>query len=629
MADVVDDGDIVGATVAVVHDNETVLTEGYGMTEPGSDEAVDAGTLFRIGSVTKPVIWTAAMQLIEVGELDPHEDIRTYLDSVSIPGDEPITMAHLATHTPGFEERNQGLWIDDPDERRSLERVLDTEQPSRVRAPGEAVSYSNYGSALAGQVVAAVSQQPLDAYIRERIFEPLGMDTASVTQPAEPAAKSGYTAALGDPSEAPGLALELWPAGSMTASATDMGQFIQAHLVDATDDDRGLSPTVVERMRNRWFTHHSELDGLGFGWFEETHGDVRTLWHNGATPGSFYSHLVLVPDADFGLFVSYDTDAGAGAAGELIETIIEEHVSTPDPPDREPDGPLTRAEELTGTYRGLRVAETTHSKLFTTLQAGAVTVSIDGEYLRTDAGGASTRWVEREPLLFDEVDGYGALAFSPDTAQLYVGHQAFERGSRIDDLAVHRGLAAGSLLGIATGVIGPPLAARIRQFRGDNGDGAEVSANDSDPAETEAVADNTDPVDTAGEEHSQSTDGPGMEAASPPIGQRAHTWLDSPSRARQLALVAAGLVVTFVAGFVAGIILDPTLLSDPPIWYRLLLVLPPAAVLILGVSAFAAALTWHSGSWQRLPLIAYSMLFLATAVACWLLYYWNLFGTPG
>ncbi|ADJ17005.1 serine hydrolase domain-containing protein [Halalkalicoccus jeotgali] len=638
MANAVNNGDIVGATVTVVHSGETVLTKGYGQTEANGGESVGATMPFRIGSITKPVVWTAAMQLIEAGKIDPQEDIQAYLDSVSVPGNEPITMANLATHTAGFEERNQGLWVSSPDKRRSLPGVLKAEQPAQVRPPGETFSYSNYGSALAGQVIAEVTGQKLGVYIREHIFEPLEMDTASIAQPADPSAIQGYTALAGSPTVAPGLALELWPAGSMTASAVDMSRFMRAHLANAETGERGLSLDVVTRMREQWFTHHPAVDGVGFGWIETAYGNVQTLWHNGAIPGSFYSHLVLVPDADLGLFVSYNTDTGAEAAGELINAFLNESVGLNEPPERKPSGRPDHADELTGTYRGLRIAETSHSKLFTTLQAGEINVAVEGDQLITKAGGGSTRWIERDPLVFDKVDGHETLAFSEDISQLYLGYQAFERRSWSESLALHGALGAGSILGILAGTVGPPLAARVRQFCSSNSVDATAPKGDSKPAGGMSADSTTNAAFSRTEGESDtaansadiiSTDDSLAKAGERSMSNRLLAWLASPEAACRMIGTAAGLSVVFVIGLGVGLAVDPTLFSNPPLWYRLLLVLPPLATLITAVSVGSAIVTWRAGSWRPRTLITYCTLTMSTAVSCWLLYYWNLFGIPG
>lgn len=102
---------VPGIAVAVVKDGEVLFAKGYGHGDLEAGQAVDpAYTLFRAGSNTKVLVWTAVMQLVEAGELDLHRDINEYLD-FQIPGQlhsgaqaPPITLHHLLTHTAGFEE---------------------------------------------------------------------------------------------------------------------------------------------------------------------------------------------------------------------------------------------------------------------------------------------------------------------------------------------------------------------------------------------------------------------------------------------------------------------------------------------------------------------------------------------
>lgn len=649
MDETVGNGAVVGATASVVRGDETVLANGYGETHVDDGDAVDGETLFRVGSLSKPIVWTAAMQLIDSGQIDPNEDIETYLDAVSIVDtyDDPITMAHLATHTAGFEPRNQGVWVSDPDDVRSLPDVLDDEQPTRVRPPGELVSYSNYGAALAGQVIADVASQSLADYIQTNIFEPLRMTTATFEQPRPNEGAAGYTAALGTPTPVPDRHIEIWPAGSLTASATDMSRFMRATLAGGgLDGEQALSADGVERMHDQWFTHHPALDGLGFGWIEDTRGDVRTLWHNGSIPGSFYSHLLLVPDADIGLFLAYNTDAGASAATDFIDEFVTEYLSPEQPSRLEPSGQPDRADDLEGSYRGLRVSETTHSRLFTTLQAGDVTVSVnDDGYLVTEAGGGPTRWVEREPLVFDRAEGDETLAFDSmgnDVSNLYVGWQAFSRQSWHESLSLHGALGAGSALGMLSGVVGWPALRGWRRFResdeqaADASDQVDTDGSSEGEASAEAVVADVregDMADKQREAASDSSSRDGLGSNSTP-GSRDHgsgsgtlfETVVSPRVARWTIGGSALTIIAFVLGAGAGLVFDPNLLSDPPLWYRLLLLLPVLATIGTVVSIVSAILAWRDDEWTRRALLHFGIVTVATGIACWQLFYWNLYG---
>src|SRR3989304_5724684 len=107
---------IPGATVSVVKDGELFFSKGYGFADLETQRPVTADQpLFGIGSASKLFVWTAVMQLAEQGKVDLNADINTYLKDFQVPAtyDQPITLAHLLTHTAGFEERYERMFITD------------------------------------------------------------------------------------------------------------------------------------------------------------------------------------------------------------------------------------------------------------------------------------------------------------------------------------------------------------------------------------------------------------------------------------------------------------------------------------------------------------------------------------
>src|SRR5258708_18767543 len=102
--------------------------------------------MFRIASITKLFTWTAVMQLMEEGKLDLNADVNTYLKDLKIPAtfEQPITLKHLLTHTPGFEDLVLGLFAHKPEEVGPLVEMLRAQMPVRVRPPGIVASYSNH-----------------------------------------------------------------------------------------------------------------------------------------------------------------------------------------------------------------------------------------------------------------------------------------------------------------------------------------------------------------------------------------------------------------------------------------------------------------------------------------------------
>ncbi len=106
----------VGGVVSIVENGQIVLAKGYGEDDRARHRAVEARrTLFRVGSVSKLFVWTAVMQLVERGKVDLDADVNRYLEGVEVPATfkEPVTLAHLMTHTAGFEDHVLGLFAHD------------------------------------------------------------------------------------------------------------------------------------------------------------------------------------------------------------------------------------------------------------------------------------------------------------------------------------------------------------------------------------------------------------------------------------------------------------------------------------------------------------------------------------
>lgn len=229
---------IAGAAVAVVEDGRLLLARGYGQADIENDVPVDPDrTVFRVGSVGKLFTWTAVMQLVEAGRLDLGADVNAYLD-FRIPATypQPITLAHLMTHTSGFEDMLLESVVSDAGDLVSEREWLTAHMAARVRPPGDSAGYSNYNAMLAGYIVARVAGQPYADYVQTHIFDPLGMAHSTVQSRMPPdlraSASVGYTFVGGAFQPFPDYTPQpaLLPSGGHRASVTDMARFMIAHL---------------------------------------------------------------------------------------------------------------------------------------------------------------------------------------------------------------------------------------------------------------------------------------------------------------------------------------------------------------------------------------------------------------
>lgn len=415
--------DIAGATVSVVKDGLLLFTKGYGYADVEKQKPVSASeTLFRPGSISKLFTWTAIMQLYEQGKLDLDKDINDYLD-YKIPEafGKPITLKNVMTHTPGFEEQVKDLFSVtqlSPD----LGQYLKAHIPRRIYPPGTVPAYSNYATAVAGYIVERVSGRPFEEYVAENILKPLSMNHSTFAQPLPEnlaaAISNGYR--LGsDPAE-PFEVINPYPAGSLSSTATDLAQFMMAHLQEGQlGNARILKPETARLMHSRLFALDDAANAMCYGFYEESRNGHRIIGHGGDTV-YFHSDLHLVLDQKVGFFVSYNS-AGRGASSgrlNLWHAFLDRYYPYV-PPAATSATAKDDAKAASGTYTLSRRSESSFLK--TASLIGQVTVSAvgDGDIETpqlTTANGKPKRWQAVGPMTFVERGGQDKLIFKPDAA---------------------------------------------------------------------------------------------------------------------------------------------------------------------------------------------------------------------
>jgi CubicO group peptidase (beta-lactamase class C family) len=416
------DTHIAGATVAVVRDGQVLLTRGYGLANVATRQPVDGDrTLFRIGSISKLFTWTAVMQLVEEGKLDLDADVNRYLD-FTIPATfaQPITLRHLLTHTPGFEEDPRDLFTTDTTRVAAMQAWLPAHMPARVRPPGTFSAYSNYGTALAGYIVQRVAGKSYDEVLETRIFGPLGMTHTSARQPLpgplRPQMSQGFAWENGRFTAKPWeIVTGAAPAGSMSSPAGDMARFMLAHLGGgAYNGARILKDSTTAAMHTRAFTHDPRLPGFALGFYEQDSHGLHIIGHGGDTQW-FHSILWLIPAEGLGVFMSTNTNVGGSISFAPFREAFLDHYYPTAPRPRIALNPA-QAARIAGTYLFNRTNYTTWLKVTGLLEPLTVSVGDSGT-LRANLGmGDPMTLVPVDTLLFQDPVGGGLVSFRADAS---------------------------------------------------------------------------------------------------------------------------------------------------------------------------------------------------------------------
>jgi CubicO group peptidase (beta-lactamase class C family) len=414
-------GDIAGAVVAIVKDGKVLTERGYGFSDVEKRTPVDPKrTLFRPGSVSKLVTWTAVMQLVEQGKINLDADINQYLDfTIPARDGKPVTMRNLMQHTGGFEEQAKGIISEDP-HAPGFEALLKQWVPDRVFAPGTTPAYSNYGASLAGYIVQRLSGESFDSYVEKHIFAPLDMPLSSFRQPLPanlaPLMSKGYPRASKDAKayEIIGPA----PAGSLASPAEDMAHFMIAHLQGGEyQGQRILSAATAEQMHNSPLTVVPPLNRMELGFFETNINGREVIAHLGDTD-MFHTSLHLFLKDGVGFYVSFNSPGKEGAAQNLRGALFQDFADRYLPgkvPESRIDARTTAAHAglLKGSWVNSRGSQTSFLAVLDLFGQTQLGVNDSGELVTPPfpgLNGEPRHWIEYAPFVWRDRDSHERLA---------------------------------------------------------------------------------------------------------------------------------------------------------------------------------------------------------------------------
>ena len=274
---------IPGVALAVVKDGSILTARGYGLANVEHKVPVRRDTVFQSGSVAKPFVATALLQLVDEGRLSLDAPIDTFFT----PAPEAwkrITVRHLLSHTSGLHD-----YPDDFDLRHDYtedELLAIIKAAPLAFAPGTRFLYSNLGYVALGLLIHEVTGRFYGDVLVERVFAPLGMKTARVISEADivPNRAGGYQRLVGGV-----LKNQEWVAPPVNTTADGS---LYLTLDDLLKWDAALAegrPLGRKGLERAWTP--TRLDGgrsaapYGLGWFTVRPRGRRVVFHGGAWQG--------------------------------------------------------------------------------------------------------------------------------------------------------------------------------------------------------------------------------------------------------------------------------------------------------------------------------------------------------
>src|ERR1700722_19703650 len=304
---------VPGLSIAVIRGGKTVWVDSFGVRNAETKKPVTADTMFNVGSLSKPVFAYSVLKLVDAGKLKLDEPLAPYLPKESTEGDprfQQITARIVLSHRTGFPN-----WPGDG-------------KPLTIHfTPGERFSYSGSGMVFLQKAVEKITGKPLNDYMQEAVFGPLGMRHSSYVR--NPAFESQV--AVGH--DVGGAPVDLFKADQANAAASlETTAEDYAIFLDAVLQSKGLQPATVRDMETAQIavdtgcsncvegTPSGKLSsaifwGLGFGMEKTADGD--SLWHWGDN-GVFKAFFVVRPATKSGVVYMTNGENGLSIGRQIL-----------------------------------------------------------------------------------------------------------------------------------------------------------------------------------------------------------------------------------------------------------------------------------------------------------------------
>ena len=324
---------VPGIGVAVVLEGEPVWSAGFGMADLEDFAPVTSSTLFRLGSISKPITATAILQLWERGKLDLDAPVQKYCPA--FPQKEwPITARELLAHLGGIRHYHPDGQGDIPED--SARHFASMEESLHIFAadplvakPGTKFNYSTYGYTLVGCVLEGAASQKYVDYVRDNVFGPAGMEHTQADDffAVVPHRTRWYHKDKSGAVRNAGVLDSSYkvPGGGLISSADDMARFEAAILADKL---------VKRATRDLMWTPEKTTDGkstgYALGWGISDKLGVLMAAHTGGQQGTSTAFAV-VPDRLAGVVVLANMDGvDAGRlADDILKLVVDLQDTTP------------------------------------------------------------------------------------------------------------------------------------------------------------------------------------------------------------------------------------------------------------------------------------------------------------
>ena len=306
---------VPGIAIAVIADGKVKVLQAYGVKKAGGKDFINTDTTFRLASCSKTIAGTTAGVLVNDGLMNWDTPVVSVLPNVEFSNPRygnQLTLRNILSQSSGLPTHSGDNYIEDGLPFDSVVEKL--KAVNFVCPPGKCYAYQNVSFSLFDSMVRKKTGKPYEQYVQEKLFNPLGMQTASFGMaglkahnnfalPHVATRKGWYTEVITE------NYYRMYPAAGANASITDMARWVLAQM---GHNPEVLSPSVLNAVHDKVTkntaaqSHYGAQEGVtdthyGIGWrVFDYRGDKNFLHHGGYVLG-FQSQMVFNPELQIGM----------------------------------------------------------------------------------------------------------------------------------------------------------------------------------------------------------------------------------------------------------------------------------------------------------------------------------------
>ncbi len=326
-----------GAAVAIVKDGHIVHAKGYGLRSTKTTDSINEETVFRIASVSKGFASVMAGMMVEDHLLDWQGKVSGYLPDFNLRdtlNSKELTISHLLSHTTGLPRHAYTDLIESGSKYDDMKQSI--QELPLIGPVGKYYSYQNVIYSLFSDIAIAVTEEPYEQLMHEKIFGPVGMENASVSYDSinnhkNVALPHVKTTSGWRPTKISKTYYNVIPAAGVNASVNDMANWLITLMGNKPDVigqqtlDKLFSP-IIQTPRRKYLRNWPGLKSAyyGLGWRIFNYGDnERKIVYHGGYVNHYRAEIAFDQEDNIGIVVL--TNAPTKMANKSIPTFFEEY----------------------------------------------------------------------------------------------------------------------------------------------------------------------------------------------------------------------------------------------------------------------------------------------------------------